>query len=199
MPTKRTPPEPILKELVEQARDDEMVEELASKSDAELDQELAAAGIDVEKERAEAQAFRRKLEKSAAERRAKLAAKAQADAAKPATDNEGSGVRGSLADAQRRMPRPLRRGPLAAFIAAGVTAAAAGGIIVSQIRPPPVTDPPPSPAEIRRDGVEACKSRNWQQCLEKLDFARDLDPSGDRAPEVQAARRAAHEALRPNK
>jgi hypothetical protein len=40
-------------------------------SDAELDKELASAGFDVEKERAEAHAFREKLERSVAEGRAK--------------------------------------------------------------------------------------------------------------------------------
>jgi hypothetical protein len=176
MSTKRTPPEQIMKELAEQARDDEMVEELASKSDAELDRELAAAGIDVEKEKAEAQAFRQKLEKSVAERRARLAAKGQADA--------------------RRKPRSLRRRPLAAIVAASVAAASAGGVIVARIGPSIVTKPP-NAAEIRREGLDACKARSWQHCLEKLDSARELDPEGDRAGEVQEARRAADEALHP--
>lgn len=45
--------------------------------------------------------------------------------------------------------------------------------------------------ELRRLALEACQARDFDRCLRGLDDAARLDPAGDRAPEVVAAREAA--------
>jgi hypothetical protein len=194
MSTKRSP-EQIWKELEAQARDEEAAEELASKSDAELGRELAGAGFDVNEEKAQAQAFRQKLERSVAERRAKLAAQREKGEASRAAA-AGDGKSGTLADERAHAPRPLRR-RMAAYLAAGATAAAAASALVAYRVPGPVGGAMPDAKTLRHQGLDACTAQKWQQCLEKLDLAREDDPQGDNAPEVQAARRAAEEALHP--
>lgn len=49
--------------------------------------------------------------------------------------------------------------------------------------------------DIRKGALRACEERAFEECMRGLDRARELDPEGDRAPEVQGARRAAGEAL----
>ena len=48
-------------------------------------------------------------------------------------------------------------------------------------------------AELRDEGIEACESREWEECLARLDRAAKIDPAGDDEPEVQEARRRAEE------
>jgi RNA polymerase sigma factor (sigma-70 family) len=50
---------------------------------------------------------------------------------------------------------------------------------------------------LRGLAFERCTARDFRACLDRLDQARLLDPSGDGSPDVQQARRAAGEALRP--
>jgi RNA polymerase sigma factor (sigma-70 family) len=49
--------------------------------------------------------------------------------------------------------------------------------------------------QLRRDAMKLCEERAWAACLEGLNTSRELDPEGDRAPEVQAARVLAQRAL----
>jgi hypothetical protein len=46
----------------------------------------------------------------------------------------------------------------------------------------------PSPQELRLDASKACEEKDWQKCVELLDEAKDMDPEGDRASEVQRLR-----------
>ncbi|HWZ92106.1 MAG TPA: sigma-70 family RNA polymerase sigma factor [Polyangiaceae bacterium] len=70
-------------------------------------------------------------------------------------------------------------------------------------KPEPQISPelPPSPEErgreLRRAALERCPTGDAAQCLEGLDRARALDPTGDRAPEVANARSAAAARLAP--
>ncbi len=188
MPTKRTPAE-IWKELAAEARDDEEIERLASLSDAALDEELAAGGFDVAKERAEAQAVVDELERGVVARRAKeLEAGARARSLRP----------------------PSRRRPLAFWLAAAAVAAmAAGGLVYAlthPVAPPaphvvPVPSSAPAPespserliaaSELRKHAFAACAASHWEECLARFDEASRLDPAGDQEPAVKAQREKA--------
>ncbi len=50
---------------------------------------------------------------------------------------------------------------------------------------------------IRRFALERCRGGDAARCLDDLDRAKKLDPAGDKAPEVTAARRAAASRLSP--
>ena len=67
-------------------------------------------------------------------------------------------------------------------------------------RPAPSVSPDaPAPERARalRDrAFEACERSAWQECLDRLDEAKGLDPEGDSEPRAAAARAAATEALR---
>jgi hypothetical protein len=47
-------------------------------------------------------------------------------------------------------------------------------------------------AKLRDEAYAACDRAAWAPCEAKLDEAKRLDPAGDTAPEVRAARRAAY-------
>lgn len=68
------------------------------------------------------------------------------------------------------------------------------------LTPPTIAPEPPSPLDraraLRADAMEACERAAWRACLDGLDRARGLDPEGDLAPAVGAARAKAEEALR---
>jgi RNA polymerase sigma factor (sigma-70 family) len=73
----------------------------------------------------------------------------------------------------------------------------------SELLPPapvPTSIPQATPeeraAELRRDAADKCASQQWRECLDGLDSAKDLDPTGDADPGVQAERRAAEDALK---
>lgn len=65
---------------------------------------------------------------------------------------------------------------------------------------PTISPEPRSPLDrarsLRADALEKCERGAWQPCLEGLDQARALDPIGDQAPEIGAARARAQDALR---
>jgi hypothetical protein len=197
MPSKPTPGE-IWKQIVEDARDDEEIEQLAAMSGEELDKELADAGFDVDEVRADAMAVREKLERSVAERRAKeMEAQARVRSLRP----------------QPNRPQSRRVPGMVWFVAATVGAAAAGGLVYALTHPggaerptPPVlpsTAPSPEPApadlvaasDLRRRAFGDCASQRWTECLAGLDGARKLDPAGDRSAEVQMTRQQAEHQL----
>jgi RNA polymerase sigma factor (sigma-70 family) len=66
--------------------------------------------------------------------------------------------------------------------------------------PPTIAPEPPSPLDrarsLRADALRACDRGEWRPCLDGLDQARGLDPEGDAAPAVGAARARAADALR---
>lgn len=65
---------------------------------------------------------------------------------------------------------------------------------------PSIAPEPPSPNDraraLREDGLRACDRGEWRPCLEGLDGARSLDPIGDEAPAIGAARQRAADGLR---
>jgi DNA-directed RNA polymerase specialized sigma24 family protein len=54
-----------------------------------------------------------------------------------------------------------------------------------------------SPEETRKLALDLCARHYWKACVDDLDRAAQLDPAGDQAPEVVAARKAAADALTP--
>jgi DNA-directed RNA polymerase specialized sigma24 family protein len=66
--------------------------------------------------------------------------------------------------------------------------------------PPTIAPEPPSPLDrarsLRADALRACDRGEWKPCLDGLDQARGLDPEGERAPAVGAARQQAEDGLR---
>jgi hypothetical protein len=103
-------------------------------------------------------------------------------------------------------PEKQRLPPVFWFAAATVAAAAAGGLVYALAHPgapPPVPSPPtpssaPAPeppsqrliaaSDLRRRAFAECQASRWQECVARFDDARMLDPAGDEAPEVEAAR-----------
>ena len=66
--------------------------------------------------------------------------------------------------------------------------------------PEPIApEPPPEQRaeQLRRDALEKCDDKAWQECLDGLDAAKAVDPSGDVDPEVAGARVRALRALLP--
>nr|AYM54514.1 hypothetical protein [Racemicystis crocea] len=53
---------------------------------------------------------------------------------------------------------------------------------------PDVQSPLERARAMRQDALDKCERREWKPCLDGLDEARALDPEGDRAPEIGAAR-----------
>lgn len=66
--------------------------------------------------------------------------------------------------------------------------------------PPTIAPEPPTPLDrarsLRADAMKACERGAWRPCLDGLDQARGLDPEGEQAPAVGAARLRAEDALR---
>jgi hypothetical protein len=56
--------------------------------------------------------------------------------------------------------------------------------------------PPASAESLREEGLQACGASQWYVCLELLDRAHALDPRGDDAAPVRAARESAVRALK---
>ncbi len=66
------------------------------------------------------------------------------------------------------------------------------------VREPPVEPTPEERAErLRHAAYEHCDDARWQDCLDGLDAAKQIDPRGDEAARVGGARRAAAKGLAP--
>lgn len=90
--------------------------------------------------------------------------------------------------------RPAVVVPIALALAAAVAL-----VIRAALPPRPVAHlrpddtPADQAADLRQEALDACEAHRWKNCLDRLDEARALDPSGDENPEVQALRHAAAE------
>ncbi|AUX42753.1 uncharacterized protein SOCE26_041860 [Sorangium cellulosum] len=114
----------------------------------------------------------------------------------------------------RRWMRERWRAELAAVAALALLALVLARLLRPADDPPevaPLPEPPPiaPPAEVppsrerldraralRAEALRACDEAAWRPCLDRLDEAARLDPAGDGAPDVAAARRRALGALR---
>jgi hypothetical protein len=224
MATKRNPQEQW-RALAKAADDDEQAfQQAASVSVAEAERQLAAAGVDVKAERERGTAMRRELEARVAARKAKMEAATPALAPSPApTPAPAPTPTPTLAPALTPSlppPRPpwrVSRHVAPAFLLLAMTVGGVGGGLAVYISENPDTRllpggrpvttshrqhvPPPAPAQLvtaadhRRLAFAACDAQRWADCLTELELARALDPDGDDAPEVQAARQRALDAL----
>ena len=204
----RRSPEEMLTVLEQQAREDEAFEapmrELAAMSDAQLDDHLRGLGLDPAQ-----------LEKEA------LALFVDASPADASTSALPSAVQavpqhgGKAFTGETRRRRPLG---VAAWLAAGAAAATAGGaLLYSLTRPapeqpaPPAPSPSPSeapsaapepmpvamtPADERKAAATSLDVGRPDECLRLLDRAKEADPAGDTAPDVQALRDRAQRAMK---
>jgi hypothetical protein len=172
-------------EAIDEASFRAEVDRIVGMSDEELEAELLRDGFDPAE-----------LEGSEKTRREK----ATSEKARP----EKTGPEKAITTA----PTPIRRTRRTVLLAAAamiVLAALMGGGVVfvaSNWEHGDTRDthprPPESPADtLRRQGFDACDRHEWKLCLERLDEARELDPTGESDRRVQVARAAAEQALRP--
>ncbi len=192
MGKQRTPDE-IWSALEKEALEGDDAERAASRSIEDVVKELAAAGVDVERERAEARAIRAELERNVAVRqKAKEAA----------------------ALARVRSLRPKRRRTAIVWLAAAAALVVCATVAYAGWRhwhaPPPMPAPPAPPvrpapttapsappsseliaADFRRRAFDACDAKRWSDCLSLFDRAREVDAAGDADRQVQAARQTA--------
>ncbi len=61
--------------------------------------------------------------------------------------------------------------------------------------PQPIAPKVAEATELRKQALESCNRGDHRVCLERLDRAKDLDPAGDTAPNIQKAREDAQKAL----
>jgi hypothetical protein len=174
---------------------------VAAMSDADLDAELRAMGVDPGEVAGWAAAAREKP------------AEGELSAAVMVAPVGPRGVAESAADPARR-----RRRLVLALATAGA-AAAAGGYVYGTRQPepqPPVVPtvptvptapkvPGPAPSDkapvemsasdLRASARAACDTKRWQECLALLDAAAAKDPAGDDAGEVKALRARAEKGI----
>jgi hypothetical protein len=173
-------PEEILKELEEQALEDD-AREVAAMSNAELNAELARAGIDPKKATEPLQALRGR-------------------------DLRGGSKTAQTAPSVPKRPRRFSAWPAALAAAAGLVAVfslqrsreqtVAHGRDSAPTQPSSQPTPREQAAKLREEAYAACDQGRWAVCLQQLDTAKALDPESDSDPRVQRARNAAQGAMR---
>jgi hypothetical protein len=194
--TKRTASE--LWDALDEATADSELESMATRTPEEHRRELAGAGYDLDKVHADADAFFASMPAAAAATPAPEAAsspaasKAPAASAAPAPAVSAPPAPPAVSPLRPRRMRPAVVVPIALALAAAVAL-----VIRAASPPPPVAHGRPDDmadaADLRREAQEACRARSWKTCLDRLDEARALDPSGDTNPEVQSLRHTAAE------
>jgi hypothetical protein len=182
MGTQRTPDE-IWSALEKEAGAGDEAERAGQGSVEDAIRKLAAAGVDVETEKAEARAVRTEIEREIAAR--EVASRARARSLRP---------KGGRA----RIVWLVAAAVLVASAAAAYAQWAHRHPELPRLAPPapttapPATSPGPSSqliaADLRRQAFNACDAKRWSACLSLLDQAREVDPAGNADLQVQAAR-----------
>jgi hypothetical protein len=185
---------------------DAAVAEVLAMSPEERRRDLEKHGVDVEALHAETAAFLGRPASAApsAGHASPVSASAPAPApavapAPPPTPPAQAPI--SLASRRKKPPTLLL---VAAALA--LCAAAAASIYFRSPEPPPTPPPPPkveppprSPgpdiAELRQEGLAACKAQSWRVCWDKLEAADRADPAGAHAQVVEYAKGQAALAL----
>jgi hypothetical protein len=189
-PRKKPTSDQAWKALEKMSVDDE-VDRVLGLSDAQLDAELAAGGVDPKRVRQRGDALGEQLE-------ALIAAKAKAHAkatnghpAAPAEPQGHSGGPEGVADARPKVV-PFRRARWVALMAATL----GGGAVVAMSVGGGVTGSTLDPAnELRATASKDCAAGRWRACLDGLNQAKELDPDGDRTDAIREERRIAEAAL----
>jgi hypothetical protein len=184
----------------------ELDDETDAMSDAEVEADLRAAGVDTD-------AFHAKMDALYKQYIAGAAPSERPAAKAPETD-EGAWTKGEMPRSVPGKPRKEGRGRHVVAYAAVAAAATAGVATYLATRPPPETPDvkpkdaeapkPPKPApsatpvvdvtKLRAEALAACARGEYEECLNGLDQAKDADPAGDVDPRIQAARKKANDA-----
>jgi hypothetical protein len=190
--SKRRKASEVWDRLVMEAGEEEIAA-AAAMTDAQVDEYLAANGLDTPAVRAQADAF--------------LAALAEPPPAAPASEQPVPAEKAADAPVPRAEPR--RRIPAVVWVAAAVAVGGAVGTYVAMHQGPPGPDQPrpeppyptppstvvPAPSdlvaarELRQRAVAAYADHDPEGAQRWLEEAKAIDPEGDEAPEVQALRR----------
>jgi hypothetical protein len=95
----------------------------------------------------------------------------------------------------RTLRRVLIIAPVALALAAGVAVVVRPYLAFDDrlTAPAPIDEQAARAAALRTKASDACGAHRWDECIEKLDEARALDPRGDNDREPQALRRMANE------
>lgn len=186
--------------LEDDALDAEM-EAVLAMTPEERRRELEAAGFDLDKVRAQADAVG-----------AELAPPAGAKPEPPAAAEPGPHARAEPEPPARAEPvqparvtvlRPTWRrmaviAPVGLALAAGIAVVVSPYVTEQRVSAHRPDDPSLVRARaLRQEARDDCDARRWEACVQKLDDARALDPEGDGAEDVQSARRIARDALHP--
>ncbi len=177
-PRKRSPA--AVWRALEKAGDDAELERINAMTGDELDAELRAAGLDPAE-----------------------AAKIGADVLGPVPASSNGGVasevpaRTGVAEAKGAVREAPRRRRRVYWIAGFAAAAVVIGVLVTRPSggPPVGTGHPDTAAlkeaaDLRERAFGACDQGYWAACEDALNAARSLDPAGEAAPRVVAARRS---------
>ncbi|MDP8999005.1 MAG: hypothetical protein M3O46_02725 [Myxococcota bacterium] len=184
---KRTPEE-ILKAIEDSETDEESrvaaeMERVLAMSSEQRRRELEAAGVDLRELDARADALH-KIHPALRERRA-----------------EGGAWVPRPPPAPPRSIAPRWAMLLAAALAMAIMAGVGVPFVMGLLRHDPDASSAPlanrSAQQMRLRAFAACEHRQWQDCVDLLSAARDLDPAGDSDERVQAAWRAARPPLQP--
>jgi hypothetical protein len=96
----------------------------------------------------------------------------------------------------RTLRRVLIIAPVALALAAGVAIVVRPYLALYDqhlTAPAPIDEQADRAAALRTKASDACGAKRWDECIEKLDEAKALDPRGDNDREPQALRRMANE------
>jgi hypothetical protein len=180
---------------------DAEMERVLARTPAERENDLRAAGVDVEAERVKARAWREKAaggDLPAGEaQRAAIAASPQTAVPRPGVIEGGAAARG----ARERQSRGWWRSRGGMVVAAALAAAAL--LVLAWPHPAVVSHPrpqddgqqgEPTPRDraeaLREKAYAACDRKAWAECKAALDEAQGLDPAGEADPRVKASREA---------
>ncbi len=195
--SKRTPEE-ILKAIEESEVDDE-VDRILAMSPEERRRNLEAAGVDISKLHAQADALHDRVQQASG-------AHKPADSheqGKPGDGGEQKAThRGGSNGAQVvKLQGPTRRLPRARWLALPAAAALAWGAVALMTGVVSVGSGGPSPENLEaarslRDKARSeCTESKWKACLDDLNAAKKLDPHGEDEA-IQRERAAAENAVR---
>jgi hypothetical protein len=172
-PKNKRTPEEILRAIEESDADDE-AERILALSEEDLDRELADAGFDPETVRAKGKEIGERLTRGSG-------------APKPA---EATGATDTASDGSRvgapvvKFPEPKRatvRARWVVLLAAALTAIAVGIIpfLDGVATPRPTSVEEKKAAALRKKAHDECAATNWRACLDDVNAAKTLDPTGE--------------------
>jgi hypothetical protein len=155
----------------------EDLERLAGLSEQEIRKHLQERGVDAER---------------ASEILREVQAKHEAEATPPVA---APGLHAIKGGAGGKLPsEPSGFGRRAKWVS-GLALAACLALVVALLTKDNGVTGSADPVRVREQAADACAHQAWAACLHWFDVAKELDPQGDTAPQVQEWRRKANAAL----